>query len=230
MGPYFSLSIEELARRCCVSGEVAAWEEFVRRFHRLIAKVVLRAAARFGDSSKETVDDLIQDTYLKFCADDYRILREFDHRHPNAFLGYVQVVAANIVRDHFKSSFSKKRGENLVEAISEGFVSPAGEDSIGSPKAIERSVLIEEIRRHLDLCVTGEDHERGRRIFWLYYRVGLSASAISALPGIALSTKGVESLILRITRDVRQRMAAADPKGSNQILRTNEGVRTAKSL
>src|SRR5258708_37960704 len=102
MDPYSSLTVEELVRRCAHAGDVAAWEEFVRRFHRLFAKVILRACSTLTDSSKESVDDIIQDTYLKACANGFRLLREFDHRHPNAFVGVLQVVATNLARDPFK--------------------------------------------------------------------------------------------------------------------------------
>jgi RNA polymerase sigma-70 factor, ECF subfamily len=225
-----SLSIEELLRRCATSGDAAAWQEFVRRFHRLIARVVLRTAARFGDSSADTVDDLIQETYLKFCAGNSRILNDFEHRHPDAFVGYLQVLAANVVRDHFKSARSKKRGSNQVESISEDFTPSAREDSEGSPGSIERGVLINEVQSHLDLCVEGRDQDRNRRIFWLYYRVGLSAAAIAGLPGIGLTTKGVESLILRITKEVRERMTTLNTAENKTMLRTKKGILSAESF
>ena len=129
------------------------WEEFVRRFHRLIASVVLRTATRFGDSSRQTVDDLIQETYLKLCAGQYRVLRNFEEQHPDAFLGYIKVLAANVVRDHFKASYSQKRGANQVDEIKDEFVAAAGEDSTGSPKSIERAVLIQEVKHHLAFCL-----------------------------------------------------------------------------
>lgn len=191
-------------RRCSASGEAGAWEEFVRRFHKLIAAVVLRTASRLGDCSTQTVDDLIQETYLKLCGDSFRLLREFDQRHPDAFLAFVRVVAANVARDHFKSLHSKKRGQMQIDSISEEIVPPAAEESDGGPKAIQRAVLLHEVERHLDLSIAGPDQDRNARIFWLYYRTGLSAGAIAALPGIGLTTKGVESLILRITRELRQ--------------------------
>jgi len=206
MGHYSSLSIEELIRRCYLQGELAAWEEFVRRFHRLIATVIIRSAGRMGDTSKQTVDDLIQETYLRFCADNYRVLRTFEHRHPEAFIGFIKVVASNVVRDHFKSTYSEKHGANRIDAIAEDFIPAAAEGTYGSPKALERNVLIEEIQRHLAVCVAGADQGRNSKIFWLYYRVGLSAGAIAELPEIGLTTKGVESLILRITRELRTRM------------------------
>ena len=225
-----TLSIKDLLRRCSASGDIAAWQEFVRRFHRLIARTVLRTAARFGDSSTETVDDLIQETYLKCCANNFRILLDFEHRHPDSFVGYLQVLAANVTRDHFKSVYSKKRGADQVKSIS-GVISPSAKvDSAGSPGSIERGVLINEMRSHLDLCIVGRDRDRNRRIFWLYYRAGLSAAAISVLPGIGLTTKGVESLILRMTREVRGRMEMRKSTNDSPTSNASEGILSAKSF
>ena len=207
MESYSSISIEELVRRCSASRSAEAWEEFVRRFHRLIATVILRTANRLGDSSKQTVDDLIQETYLKLCADNFRVLRSFEQQHPDAFTGYVKVVAANVVRDHFKSFHTQKRGAGQLEQLEDGFVPAAAENSVGSPASIERAVLIHEITRQLELCVAGPEQERNSQIFWLHYRAGLSARAIAELPGIGLTTKGVESIILRITKELRERLA-----------------------
>ena len=220
---YPSISIEELVRRCAASRSPEAWEEFVRRFHRLIATVILRTAARLGDASKQTVDDLIQETYLKLCADNFRILRTFEQQHPDAFTGYVKVLTANIVRDHFKSTHTQKRGAGHLEQIEEDFVPPAAADSAGSPKSIERAVLIQEITRHLDLCIAGPDQQRNRRIFWLHYRAGLSARAIADLPGIHLTPKGVESILTRLTKDLRQRMAAPHVPRTEQMQPEPEG-------
>jgi RNA polymerase sigma-70 factor, ECF subfamily len=225
-----SISIEELLRRCIASSSVDAWEEFVRRFHRLIASVVLRTATRFGDSSRQTVDDLIQETYLKLCAGKYRVLRNFEQQHPDAFLGYIKVLAANVVRDHFKASYSQKRGANQVEDIKDEFVAAAGEDSAGSPKSIERAVLIQEIKHHLAFCVAGPDQKRNRNIFWLHYRAGLSARAIAELPGIGLTTKGVESIIMRITRELRERMSGPKVGVPREIQDPSEGIMPAGSF
>jgi RNA polymerase sigma-70 factor (ECF subfamily) len=52
---------------------------------------------------------------------------------------------------------------------------------------------------------------RDYAIFWLYYRQGLTAKAISQLPGIALGTKGVESTLLRLTRYVKACLTATPP-------------------
>lgn len=54
-------------------------------------------------------------------------------------------------------------------------------------------------------------------IFLLYYRQGLTASEIAALPSLDLTTKGVESVIARLTYMIRSHI-------------THEGVGQVKSL
>ena len=230
MESYASLSIEELVRRCSASRSADAWEEFVRRFHRLIATVILRTAARLGDSSRQTVDDLIQETYLKLCAEDFRILRSFEQQRPDAFIGYIKVVAANVARDHFKSSHTRKRGAGHVEQLEVDLVPLAGDDSAGSAQSIERAVLIREISQILETCLAGPDQERNTRIFWLHYRSGLSARAIADLPGMMLTTKGVESIILRITRELRMRMAEPRGRAAAENPTPSEGLLPAQSF
>lgn len=229
VGRYSSTSSEELIRTCSASGDAEAWEEFVRRFHRLIASVVLHTTGRLGDASTEMVDDLIQETYLKFCADDFRLLRKFDPRHPEAIFGYIKVVTVNVVRDHFKGFHSQKRGSNRLVSIPEGHISPAGENDLGSARLIERTVLVREVERHLDVCVTGPDRDRDKKIFWLYYRAGLSAGAIAALPGTGLSTKGVESIIFRVTKELRRRVVASS-QTERDDLRSDKGILPAESF
>jgi RNA polymerase sigma-70 factor (ECF subfamily) len=224
MGPFSSLSVEELVRRCARSGEIAAWEEFVCRFHRLIAKVILRTCNRHGGSTNQAVDELIQDTYLKLCADNFRLLREFDHRHPAAFLGYLQVVARNVARDYFKSL---KRRDDDVEPLPEGFVVAASDKTAGSQKMIERNALIEQVDRYLELCAKGPDQDRNRRVFWLRHSAGLTAAEIARLPGINLTDKGVESLDLRLVNCLRERMAGKLEKPKQD---PDEGILPAESF
>jgi RNA polymerase sigma-70 factor, ECF subfamily len=230
VGRYSSTSPEELVRLCSASGDSEAWQEFVRRFHRLIASVVLHTASRLGDPSIEIADDLIQDTYLKLCANNFRLLRDFDSHHPEAIFGYIKVVTANVVRDHFKSLHSEKRGAGQIMETPELFVPIADGSGLGGAVAIERRVLIKDVQRHLELCTAGPEQARNCRIFWLYYQAGLAASAIATLPEVNLTTKGVESLILRITRDLRERMAISKQRIAGSTVSRSEGIRPAESF
>jgi RNA polymerase sigma-70 factor, ECF subfamily len=195
------MSIEELIRACGDGGNTAAWEEFIRRFHSLIAGVVVATSRRWGVSSPSLADDLIQETYLRLCRDRCRLLREFQAEHPEAFFGYLKVIAVNVVHDYFRARYSKKRGYTVTEEGIEGLAELAS--GTGTPAGIERAILLEEIDTIL-LRLSGGEPPRDRAIFWLYYRQGFTADAIAALPAVRLTVKGVESVIHRLTRTVRE--------------------------
>ena len=202
-----SLSPDDLVARCVATRDELLWAEFIRRFHPLISTVVLRTARQWGEPIPSLLDDLIQETYLKLCADDCRLLKKFHSQYPCAIFGFLKVVTANVVHDHFKASHAAKRGagsfvENLDDHEgNEKYLT--NESSRSATSTVEQSILFDEIDRCLIRAVAAPELSRSRRIFWLYYRCGLSARAIAALPNIQLTTKGVESTILRLNRLVR---------------------------
>jgi RNA polymerase sigma-70 factor, ECF subfamily len=200
------LSPEALIQQC-IDGEVAAWEEFMNRYHRLIVGVVFRTTQKWGEASPQTIDDLIQETYLKLCADDYRLLRAYEPKHSDAIFGYIKVITANLVHDRFKALHSEKRGgDQIVADLTTLENRTDTEKSFGSQEAMEREILLREIDALLDRSASADTGERDRTIFWLYYRQGFTTRAIAALPAIGLTIKGVESTILRMTRIVRKQM------------------------
>ena len=178
----------------------------MHRYQRLIAGVVFRTTQKWGESSPTTLDDLIQEIYLKLCADEYRLLRAYDPKHPDAIYGYLKVITANVVHDRFKALHSEKRGgDQIVEELIT-LENRSGLEASGSRHAMEREILLREIDSHLNASLSGDTADRDRTIFWLYYRQGFTTKAIASLPAIGLTMKGVESTIFRITRMVRTRM------------------------
>jgi RNA polymerase sigma-70 factor, ECF subfamily len=225
-GSYLQLNAEELIETCVTSADAAAWQEFMRRYHRLIAGVVYRTTQQWGEAHAATVDDLIQETYLKLCADGFRLLRSYDPKHPDAIYGYLKVIAANIVHDRFKALHSEKRGGHLkVEDLNVVESRTGASEGFGSQSAMERGILLDEIDTILKAGLSQDTADRDRTIFWLYYRQGLTTRAISNLPALGLTNKGVESTIFRLTRMVRKKMV--DTRLGN--LEPNEGLATGKS-
>lgn len=182
----------------CVQGQTAAWEEFIRRFQKLITIVVLRTSRQWGNPSSELIEDLIQDVYVKLAAEDFASLRRFDPRHENAILGYLKIVASNVVHHHFRATGAMRRGgKELVLETLPGFA-----DTVAQA---ETEILLEEINRLLEIHAS----ERDRAIFWLYYRQGLSAKDIASIPEIDLTAKGIESLLHRLTQLVKRELIQA---------------------
>jgi len=185
----------------------AEWSEFVRRFHPLISTVVFRTARSWGEVSASQIDDLVQETFLKLCLNDCGLLRNFQPEHPGAIFGFLKVVTANVVHDHFKSSRAAKRGGAFTTASPPPPYCEQKKDSGNVPSSqipsVDRNILFKEIDRCLIQGVAPSELSRSRRIFWLYYQWGFSASAIASLPNMNLSTKGVESTLVRLNRLVR---------------------------
>lgn len=205
------------------------WEEFVFRFHRPVSLSILRVANQWGSVPQQVLDDLVQETYLKLCADRCRLLREFAVHHPGAILGYIKTIAVNAAHDHFKSLHSQKRGCRETSQLIEGLDPQAQSGSLGGQDAMERAILLKQIDRCLENCSEGPDQERDRLIFWLYYQQGMSAKAIAALPTVGLTAKGVESLIFRLTRLVREQVVALRSETSASQQAAKKGFRPAES-
>lgn len=197
------LTVVELVRRCLSGNDEIAWGEFVHRFQPLIACVITKTLRRWTYPQPSLIDDLVQETYLKLFADNFKALRRFEFLHDNAFLGYLKVVASNVVQDHCRSRFCLKRGSGKAEEDLETFSAsvPAREDF--SSKA-RNKVLVSQLRKYLIQASADPQFNRNYAIFWLYFEEGLTAKAIARLPEIGLSTKGVESALVRLTRLVRE--------------------------
>jgi len=65
-------SSEDLLSECLDSRNETAWTEFMRRFHPLIASVVVRISRHWDECTPQAIDDLIQEVYLKLCASGLR--------------------------------------------------------------------------------------------------------------------------------------------------------------
>ncbi|HEU4415335.1 MAG TPA: sigma-70 family RNA polymerase sigma factor [Candidatus Angelobacter sp.] len=183
----------------------------MRRFQPLISGVVIKLMCRRGKINLALADDLVQDTYLKICAHNFKALRDFDFRHENALFGFLKVVTANVVEDYYRTINSQKRGQGRGEDDLE-YASAVTPMPASDPMPVERQILIGEIAQCLQQQAAEPNFSRDYAIFWLYYRQGLTAKAIAGLPGISLSVKGVESTLLRLTRLVRTQLAPSAAK------------------
>ena len=198
------LPLHELLPKCLCSGRSdLLWSEFIRRSQPVIAGVIVRTMRRWTSPSPTMVDDLVQETYLKLCANDFRALREFECEHENALYGFLKVVASHVVHDHFRGSFSQKRGNGRdAEDLDRADAGPAR--AAVSERCVERQILFHQITGCLKNRASGPTFARDYAIFWLYYVQGYTARAIAQLPSIGLTIKGVESTIMRLTRLVRE--------------------------
>lgn len=213
-----SMSAEELIRACAESDDVAAWEEFVARFQRPISLSLARTISKWGRNPAQVVDDLLQEVYCKLWEDKCCLLLQFAQQHSDKMvLGYVKTIAINVVHDHFKSLHSQRHGGTETDQLHEDFDPPVQDGSFGHPEAMDREVFLRQVDAQLQDCAAGSNQERDCLIFWFYYLQGMSAKAIAALAAITLTAKGVEAVIFRLTRCVREHLGNAGMANSAEV-------------
>ncbi|MGA2169098.1 MAG: sigma-70 family RNA polymerase sigma factor [Terracidiphilus sp.] len=210
-------SVNDLAKSCAHSADAAEWEEFVCRCGPLASVVALRVSRMWvSNPSPATVDDIVQEVFLKLCEQERRILRDFEPRGEDSFLGLLRMVSVSVANDYFRRLRSAKRGGNVVTAplLEEEAQLPG--DGAQPAARMQRSVLLAELDRKLRSApevVT----ERDRALFWLYYRQGFTAEEIARLTAIGLTAKGVESALRRVTTWLRgeiERQKSEGPRAS----------------
>ena len=206
------LSCEELLR-CVQQAKEDAWKEFIRRFHPVIAASVARIVRQCGLTESEIAEDLIQDVYVKLCDRNCRILREFRNDREDGLYAFLKVVSANIAGDRCQAAVAAKRGGGkLVPLSPENEIAAEGEFA----NRIARQLFLAKVEAILVRHTEGLTTVRDQSIFWLYYRQGWTAREIAAIAAFDLTTKGVESLLQRLLRQVRLELVRTSGEDSGE--------------
>jgi RNA polymerase sigma-70 factor (ECF subfamily) len=181
----------------------------MRRYHPLLSATAVRVSRQWGRGGPDEIDDIVQEIYLRMCADRARILTNFRDPRPEAMFGYLKVVATNIAHDFFRRRSAAKRGAEKTTSVEEAAHLPA------PLQDMERQLSLMEIDEMLKEHTKKKDNgSRDRAVFRLYFRHGLTAQAIADLPGIGLNPKGVEGVLHRLTKAIRQGFGDAQGLGA----------------
>lgn len=199
------LTDEELVRLLLATRDEALcadlWVEFLRRFQPVIARTARRRlgrSTRWVDSAK--VDDLVQDTFLKLCKDEFKVLRNFQFRDQNALPRYLKVIAAHVTEDDIRKSNSDKEGGGQPHENIDDLPQPVS-DRFSAAQSMLNNLRMNEIENCLQQRKSEPNFGRDRKVFWLYFRDGFTANEIFELPDIGFkSVKGVESALLRLSK------------------------------
>lgn len=197
-------SAEEILGACADLGPSAPWSDFIYCFNEEILRTVHRQARRCGNNRTDVVDDLIQKIYLRLSDPKYRVLAKFKAAGPGSAHAYIHVVTKNFVTDFFKSRFAKKHGGKIIFLAPEDTDVAMPEGRRGTASAMDLEVLLAQIDMYLHMLDKGPTWDRDYKIFWSYYKEGKSAREIAMEAGIGLTAEGVESVLLRMVREVRK--------------------------
>jgi len=204
----YPATVNELAKACAHSTDAAEWREFLRRCAPLVSLVAVRVCRMWLNRTQPAmVDDIVQEVFLKLCEQDRRILRTFEPRGEDSFLGLLRIVTTSVGNDYFRRHNSAKRGGKVVTMSLEDDSGPSTATGARQTARTEQAVLLAQLDRKLAEA-PGELAGRDREIFWLYYRQGFTAEEIAAVPATGLTAKGVESALRRIAGWLRSQVDA----------------------
>jgi RNA polymerase sigma-70 factor (ECF subfamily) len=192
-------SVNDLAKACSHSADAAEWGEFVRRCVPLASLVALRISRLWLKApAPATVDDIVQEVFLKLCEQERRILKDFEPRGDDSFFGLLRLVFASVANDYFRRIYSAKRGGKVVITPLVDGDTQWSAASAHPAVQMQRSALLAQLDERLRAApdVIGE---RDRAFFWLYYREGFTAEEIAGISAGGLTAKGVESALRRVT-------------------------------
>jgi RNA polymerase sigma-70 factor (ECF subfamily) len=209
-------SVNDLAKACAHSADAAEWEEFVCRCLPLVSVVALRASRMWTSNASATmVDDIVQEVFLKLCEQERRILRNFEPRGEDSFLGLLRIVVASVANDYFRRLNSAKRGGKVVTMPMLDEAAQLPVDGARPAARMQQSALFAQLDQKLR-SAPETIPERDRALFWLYYHQGYTAEEIARLPAVGLSAKGVESALRRVTAWLRAEVGRKKP--ADQLL------------
>jgi RNA polymerase sigma-70 factor (ECF subfamily) len=160
----------------------------------MIAGTVVRVLSGSTDFCIGAAEEIVQEVYVKLCSADGKALRAFVPLREGSDFSYLAVIARNVAITWLRS---RKSGGQLQETPLAVIKDP--ED--------ERPAVQLHLRLRLnevEAALLKVASERERQIFWLYYRVGLTALEISRYRCFGLEESGVESLLVRLVVKIRR--------------------------
>src|SRR5258708_29678836 len=131
------------------------------------------------------------------CENDLVLLLSSHHRHEDSIYGFLKVVAANVVHDHFKSALAAKRGAGQTDAILEQIQMEPKMANADSFDMVSQRLQLEQLDKILTQLTAGEDQEKKSTIFLVRPPQGLTAPASASIPSMGLTPpRGGRGLML----------------------------------
>ncbi len=178
----------------------------MRRYQRPMILTIIRILRQAGAFAPTIIDDLLQDTYLRLCADNFAPLHRFISRHPDDFEHMMRVTATSVVQDYLRAKMSQKRGGQYRQIPDPDLLLAGQVEAEDAATKIEQEAQLDEIDRLLQRAADSPSAPRDRSIFWMHFQLGMSSEAIARIASIGLTPKGVESSIFRTLQFIRKNL------------------------
>ncbi|MDO8662451.1 MAG: sigma-70 family RNA polymerase sigma factor [Candidatus Omnitrophota bacterium] len=153
----------------CANGDSQSWDEFLKRYSRLIYKYIRSVLSSKSSLSfiQDHADDLFQELFTSLIQDDYRKLRSFKGKNSCSLASWLRQVAVNFTLDYLRKSrpmlsldAENEEGSTLKDVLTDG--------SFSIPELLNQ----EEMLKSLEECV-GELNNKSKLVIELNINQGL---------------------------------------------------------
>lgn len=183
-----------LYRDCVQSqGRSTACDLLFEYLRPLLLRIARRISRQFD--ALADLDDVQQEIHLKMISAAATISNKMP-THPRDAVAYLSVVAANAGRDYFRG---RKVALRVQESVLD--IQQLADRVVGRTEASNKADT-EILFSRIEECLSGSPREK--IIFRLYYRQGFSAREIADIKALSLTVAGVESVIFRLTGQIRK--------------------------
>ncbi len=155
----------------CISGEKAAWDQFVEQFSGLIYSSINKTVRACGYRLEpDRVNDLYQDVFVSLCQDDFSKLKAFRWRCSLA--SWVRLITTRLTIDFIRKDAKDNKRTLSIDAAYEATDEPESSssllDTLADPRMTpEREAASQEIVELIRECIA-ELSPRDRQLLVLF--------------------------------------------------------------
>ena len=197
--------------RHCVAGD-ADWASLIERVDPLLRRTLVALGQSYGVYvSRDLLDEMMQETYVRLLQNDRRVLRGCRGRSETTIRSYLRRVARSTLVDWMRNSRALKRGayaELSIEALTGRAGDAQGFDVPSRASSPLDVIYVQELRRRFRRecrCVARHDETAGRDTF-ITERIlvdGWNSRELARAVQLAPST--VATVFGRMRRELRRR-------------------------
>lgn len=203
------------------------WKEFSNRFDPWIKRYLIKIWKSLRPTNVtnffDLLEEFVQEVYLLLLKEDKKALRMFRGTTNNAFLSYLLIICANVVREYLRSQSALKRAACFLpldflddeQAVSHYLKLFYGSKLFEAETEMVLHLLKNQLWQRVDAVLRQCFSTRDQTIFLLTVIEGYSGSELSAKYDFQLKASSIDSIVRRTLTRLTNVLSITKPYSTN---------------
>lgn len=186
----------ELISKCINENDIYAWEEFVRKFSRLVWKSIRKTFYNYSfQHTREDIEDMYNSVFLSLMENDFKKLRQFKNKNDCAVSTWLAIISVRTTIDFLRKDKSylsidtAEEDQNLWEIVPD------------HSQRADRKIETFQNERDFERSVENLP-PKDRMIYDILFRRGISAEDAAEMLG--MTTQSIYTRKHRIIEKIRK--------------------------